>query len=167
MALSPAQGTSPRSPQTCLCGPRGDPQLAATHQSADVRKNEEGAKPCVQTQSHPNFRRWRKPAFKQKWKPEPPPTCGYCPTALSQSSEATERRSERDQASRLSQESILKARRSGELNGLKGSVNLLPNPSFVPQALGNPQGHLEQRAYRLACLLASKLSALPPNGASR
>ena len=59
-------------PQTRLCGPRADPQLAATHQSAEVRKNEEGAKPRVQTQSHPNLRRRRKPAFKQKWKLEPP-----------------------------------------------------------------------------------------------
>ena len=138
MALFPAQGASPRSPQTRLCGPRADPQLAATHQSAEVGKNEEGAKPRVQTQSHPNLRRQRKPAFKQKQKLEPPPTRGYCPTALSRRSEAAERRSERDQASRLSQKSVLKARRSGELKGLKGSVNPCPDPLICSTGSGKP-----------------------------
>lgn len=157
MALFPAQGASPRSPQTRLCGPRADPQLAATPQSAEVGKNEEGAKPRVQTQSHPNLRRRRKPAFKQKQKLEPPPTRGYCPTALSRHSEAAERRSERDQESRLSQKSVLKARRSGELKGLKGSVNPLPSPPHLFHRLWETPKVTQSRGH------TDLPACLPPN----
>lgn len=119
--------------------------------AAEVRKNEQGAKPRIQRQSHPNFRRWRRPAFRQKWKPEPPSHQRYCPTALSQRSEAAERRSERDQASRLSQESILKARRSGELKGLEGSVNPQSTPHLFHRLWETPKvtlsrGHTDSPA---------------------
>lgn len=98
----------------------------------------------------------------------PPPTSGYCPTALSQRSEAAERRSERDQASRLSQESVLKARRSGELKGLEGAVNPQSTPHLFHRLWETPKVTLSRGHADLpACLPASKLNALPANGASR